>query len=134
MWLAGAGPKPRNISPLSLGHVRKSYLCATVVIEVSILIPICSEKRRSGNHFACVLTSRTVGRGRGRLSLRTRVGLASAGGAVAFSLLAVVSATPRGPPAILSVDAPPPPTGQAVYFHAPARVSSHNRHGHTLSI
>ena len=133
MWLAGAGPKPRNISPLSLGHVRKSYLCATVVIEVSILIPICSEKRRSGNHFACVLTSRTVGRGRGRLSLRTRVGLASAGWAVAFSLLAVVSATPRGPTAILSVDDAAPTIGQVVYFDASASVSHDNGNGRIVS-
>src|SRR5207245_3695528 len=101
-------------SPLatSITASRKRISRHQDVTEVSILIPTCSEKRRSGNHFACVFTSRTVGRGRGRLSLRTRVGLASAGWAVAFSLLAVVSATPRGPTAMLSVDDTTPTIGQ----------------------
>src|SRR2546425_394440 len=103
------------------------------VTEVSILIPTYSEKRRSGNHFACVFTSRTVGRGRGRLSLRTRVGLASAGWAVAFSLLAVGSATPRGPTAMLSVDDTTPMIGQIVYLDASASVSHDNGNGRIVS-
>src|SRR5207249_8754158 len=45
-----------------------------------------------------------VGRRGAKVSLRQRAGLASAVWAVAFSLLAVVAATPKGPTAMLSVD------------------------------
>src|SRR2546428_665304 len=117
----------------SIAASRKSISRHRDVTEVSILIPTYSEKRRSGNHFACVFTSRTVGRGRGRLSLRTRVGLASAGWAVAFSLLAVVSATPRGPTAMLSVADTTPMIGPIVYFDASASVSHDNGNGRIAS-
>src|SRR5947209_6965471 len=103
------------------------------VTEVSILIPISSKQRRPGNHFACVLTSLVVGRGRGRLSLRTRVGLASAGWAVAFSLLAVAAATTRGPTAMLSGDGPTPGIGQIVYFDASASVDHDTENGRIVS-
>jgi len=69
----------------------------------------------------------------GRLSLRTRVGLASAGWAVAFSLLAVAAATPRGPTAMLSVDDTTPVIGQIVYFDASASVGHDNGNGRIVS-
>jgi len=74
-----------------------------------------------------------VGRGRGRVALRTRVGLASAGWAIAFSLLAVVAATPRGPTAMLSVDDTTPVIGQIVYFDASASIGHDNGNGRIVS-
>jgi len=61
------------------------------------------------------------------------VGLASAGWAVAFSLLAVVAATPRGPTAMLSVDDATPVVGQIVYFDASASVGHDNGKGQIVS-
>lgn len=61
------------------------------------------------------------------------MGLASAGWAVAFSLLAVVAATPWGPTAMLSVDDATPVIGQVVYFDASASVGHDNGKGRIVS-
>ncbi len=61
------------------------------------------------------------------------MGLASAGWAVAFSLLAVAAATPRGPTAMLSVDDPTPGIGQIVYFDASASVGHDTGNGRIVS-
>src|SRR6058998_4081390 len=74
-----------------------------------------------------------VGRRGAKVSLRQRAGLASAVWAVAFSLLAVVSATPRGPTAMLSVDDTTPMIGQVVYFDASASVGHDNGNGRIVS-
>ena len=73
-----------------------------------------------------------MGRGRGA-SLRQRAGLASAVWAVAFSLLAVVAATPRGPTAALSVDDVTPVVGQIVHFDASASVGHDEGNGRIVS-
>jgi hypothetical protein len=52
------------------------------------------------------------------LSLRQRAGVALAVWAIAFSLLAVASALPTGPRAVLTVDDPSPVVGQIVRFDA----------------
>ena len=74
-----------------------------------------------------------MGRGRGVLSLRQRAGLASAVWAIAFSLLAVVAATPRGPTAALSVDDITPVVGQIVHFDASASVGHDEGKGRIVS-
>lgn len=74
-----------------------------------------------------------MGRGRATLSLRERAGLASAVWAVAFSLLAVVAATPKGPTAMLSVDDATPVVGQVVHFNASASVGHDNGQGRIVS-
>ena len=53
--------------------------------------------------------------------------------AVAFSLLAVVAATPRGPTAVLSVDDVTPIVGQIVHFDASASVPHDNGKGRIVS-
>ena len=73
-----------------------------------------------------------MGRRRGA-SLRQRAGLASAVYAVAFSLLAVVAATPRGPTAALSVDDVTPVVGQIVHFDASASVGHDEGNGRIVS-
>ncbi len=74
-----------------------------------------------------------MGRGRATLSLRERAGLAFAVWAVAFSLLAVVAATPQGPTAILSVDDVMPVVGQIVHFDASASVPHDHGNGRIVS-
>jgi len=53
--------------------------------------------------------------------------------AVAFSLLAVVAATPKGPTAMLSVDDLTPVVGQIVHFNASASVPHDNGKGRIVS-
>jgi len=74
-----------------------------------------------------------VGRSGAKVSLRQRVGLASAVWAVAFSLLAVVAATPKGPTAVLSVDDLTPAVGQVVRFDASASIPHDQGNGRIVS-
>ena len=74
-----------------------------------------------------------MGRRGAKVSLRQRVGLASAVWAVAFSLLAVVAATPNGPTAMLSVDDVTPVVGQIVHFDASASVPHDQGNGRIVS-
>ena len=61
------------------------------------------------------------------------MGLASAVWAVAFSLLAVVAATPKGPTAVLSVDDLTPAVGQVVRFDASASIPHDQGNGRIVS-
>ena len=74
-----------------------------------------------------------MGRRGAKVSLRQRVGLASAVWAVAFSLLAVVAATPKGPTAMLSVDDITPTVGQIVHFDASASIPHDQGNGRIVS-
>src|SRR2546428_553987 len=74
-----------------------------------------------------------VGRRGAKVSLRQRAGLASAVWAVAFSLLAVVAATPKGPTAMLSVDDVTPVVGQIVHFDASGSVPHDEGKGRIVS-
>src|SRR5881628_3786019 len=74
-----------------------------------------------------------VGRRGAKVSLRQRAGLASAVWAVAFSLLAVVAATPQGPTAVLSVDDTTPVVGQIVHFDASGSVPHDQGKGRIVS-
>ncbi len=74
-----------------------------------------------------------MGRRGAKVSLRQRVGLASAVWAVAFSLLAVVAATPKGPTAMLSVDDITPAVGQIVHFDASASIPHDQGNGRIVS-
>ena len=74
-----------------------------------------------------------VGRRGAKVSLRQRAGLASAVWAVAFSLLAVVAATPKGPTAMLSADDVTPVVGQIVHFDASGSVPHDQGKGRIVS-
>jgi len=74
-----------------------------------------------------------VGRREAKVSLRQRAGLASAVWAVAFSLFAVVAATPKGPTAVLSVDDLTPAVGQVVHFDASASIPHDQGNGRIVS-
>src|SRR5881628_1002287 len=91
--------------------------------ETSLWKPFCPQ-----NHIAAL-----VGRRGAKVSLRQRVGLASAVWAVAFSLLAVVAATPTGPTAMLSVDDITPAVGQIVHFDASASIPHDQGNGRIVS-
>src|SRR5438093_11183379 len=91
--------------------------------ETSLWKPFCTP-----NHILSL-----VGRRGAKVSLRQRAGLASAVWAVAFSLLAVVAATPKGPTAMLSVDDTTPVVGQIVHFDASGSVPHDQGKGRIVS-
>ncbi len=74
-----------------------------------------------------------MGRVWGTLSLRQRAGIALVVWAIAFEILAVATAIPGGPTAVLTVDDGSPIVGQIVHFDASASVGHDNGRGRIVS-
>ena len=74
-----------------------------------------------------------MGRAWGPLSLRQRAGVALAVWAIAFGLLAVASALPTGPRAVLTVDDPSPVVDQVIRFDASSSVAHDEGRGRIVA-